>query len=265
MTIFAISYVIRIDVSMITVALFVIIIIVIILNSRTIRDWKTRRKGFTHYLLLDTSFLPLSSFRLVTPTESITHEIRLGEFHCTSHNFLCFFSLFHELMMATLQPRHSQWMGRGCRARVRHERWMINDDSRGGWARKSRRKFSSWQSFRVPNVNDCVHGNASDFSILYVFFLPPPHDNFSSSLLFDNSIFCSLPISSSSSLFSLEWFSSHHPASGMDNPVSQSQWGAFCWFLGWRFRSSKWFDLSLYSTFSTTQENWIIAPFALAA
>lgn len=80
MTIVAISYVIRIKVSMITVALFVIIIIVIIFNSRTIRDWKTRRKGFTHYLLLDTSFLLLSSFRFESNIQSFSHELRLGEF-----------------------------------------------------------------------------------------------------------------------------------------------------------------------------------------
>lgn len=38
---------------MIIVKLFVII--VIIFNSRTVCDWKTRREGFTHYLLLETS------------------------------------------------------------------------------------------------------------------------------------------------------------------------------------------------------------------
>lgn len=34
-----------------------LMIIVIILNSRTVCDWKTRREGFTHYLLLDASLL----------------------------------------------------------------------------------------------------------------------------------------------------------------------------------------------------------------
>jgi hypothetical protein len=32
-----------------------LVIIVIIFNSRTACDWKTRREGFTHYLPLDTS------------------------------------------------------------------------------------------------------------------------------------------------------------------------------------------------------------------
>lgn len=32
-----------------------LVIIVIFFNSRTVRDWKTRREGFTHYLLIDTS------------------------------------------------------------------------------------------------------------------------------------------------------------------------------------------------------------------
>lgn len=48
---------------MIIVALFVIIVIVIILNSRIVCDWKTRREGFTHYLLLGASLSGCGSVR----------------------------------------------------------------------------------------------------------------------------------------------------------------------------------------------------------